>query len=110
MVSNSSIYLRVIRLNDSTTQYPPHRPKYYKEGFKKGGKDGLGLYRAVLISGGPGIGKTTSAHLAAAVKGYNPIELNASDTRSKKLIEVGETQKMKLLPGLMFHAVRMLRT
>lgn len=62
-------------------------PKLYKEGFKKGGKDGLGLYRAVLISGGPGIGKTTSAHLVAALKGYNPIELNASDVRSKKLIE-----------------------
>lgn len=47
------------------------------------------MYRAVLISGPPGIGKTTSAHIAAKLAGYSPIELNASDTRSKKLIEVG---------------------
>lgn len=48
----------------------------------------MGVYRAVLISGPPGIGKTTSAHLAAKNAGYNPIELNASDARSKKLVEV----------------------
>lgn len=44
--------------------------------------------RAVLITGPPGIGKTTSAHLVAKLEGYTPIELNASDARSKKLIEV----------------------
>ena len=48
----------------------------------------MGIYRAVLISGAPGIGKTTSAHLMAKQAGYNPIELNASDARSKKLVEV----------------------
>lgn len=45
------------------------------------------MYRAVLISGPPGIGKTTSAHIVANASGYSPLELNASDTRSKKLIE-----------------------
>ncbi len=49
----------------------------------------MGTYRAVLISGSPGIGKTTSAHLAARMAGYVPVELNASDARSKKLVEVG---------------------
>jgi DNA polymerase III delta prime subunit len=49
----------------------------------------MNMYRAVLISGSPGIGKTTSAHLVAKMAGYNPIELNASDARSKKLVEVG---------------------
>ena len=44
--------------------------------------------RAVLITGPPGIGKTTSAHLVAKLEGYTPIELNASDARSKKLVEV----------------------
>lgn len=48
----------------------------------------MNIYRAVLVSGSPGIGKTTSAHLVAKMAGYNPIELNASDARSKKLIEV----------------------
>jgi replication factor C subunit 1 len=64
------------------------REKNYKVGFKKPGKDGMGIFRAVLISGPPGIGKTTSAHLVAKQVGYNPLELNASDARSKKLIEV----------------------
>jgi replication factor C subunit 1 len=48
----------------------------------------MGMYRAVLISGPPGIGKTTSAHLVTKMVGYNPVELNASDARSKKLVEV----------------------
>ncbi len=47
----------------------------------------MNVYRAVLISGPPGIGKTTSAHLVAKMEGYAPLEFNASDTRSKKLIE-----------------------
>lgn len=47
--------------------------------------------RAVLITGPPGIGKTTSAHLVAKLEGYTPIELNASDARSKKLVEVSST-------------------
>ncbi|KAI0242312.1 DNA replication factor C complex subunit Rfc1 [Massospora cicadina] len=43
--------------------------------------------RAVLISGPPGIGKTTAAHLACQAAGFSPIEFNASDTRSKISIE-----------------------
>lgn len=49
----------------------------------------MNMNRAVLLAGPPGIGKTTSAHLIAKLEGYTPIELNASDARSKKLIEVG---------------------
>ncbi|THU99376.1 purine nucleotide binding protein [Dendrothele bispora CBS 962.96] len=60
-----------------------------KANFKKPGKNGMNMYRAVLISGSPGIGKTTSAHLCAKLAGFTPIELNASDTRSKKLVENG---------------------
>lgn len=62
-------------------------PASYRSNFKKPGKDGMNVYRAVLISGPPGIGKTTSAHLVAKMEGYSPLEFNASDTRSKKLIE-----------------------
>ncbi|KAJ9111852.1 hypothetical protein QFC20_002439 [Naganishia adeliensis] len=64
-------------------------PKMYKDGFKKPGKDGMGIYRAILISGPPGIGKTTAAHLVAKLQGYDVVEMNASDTRSKKLIQNG---------------------
>ncbi|KAG5643238.1 hypothetical protein DXG03_001287 [Asterophora parasitica] len=60
-----------------------------KAGFKKPGKSGMNIFRAVMITGSPGIGKTTSAHLCAQLEGYTPIELNASDTRSKKLVENG---------------------
>ena len=60
-----------------------------KSNFKKPGPDGLNTYRAILVSGPPGIGKTTSAHLVARLAGYVVIELNASDTRSKKLLELG---------------------
>ncbi|KDQ52029.1 hypothetical protein JAAARDRAFT_210788 [Jaapia argillacea MUCL 33604] len=58
-----------------------------KSHFKKPGKNGMNVFRAVLITGPPGIGKTTSAHLVAKLEGLTPIELNASDARSKKLVE-----------------------
>ncbi|KAL4067185.1 replication factor RFC1 C terminal domain-containing protein [Scleroderma yunnanense] len=62
-------------------------PASYKSSFKKPGKSGMNAFRAVLITGPPGIGKTTSAHLCARLEGYTPVEMNASDTRSKKLVE-----------------------
>lgn len=64
-------------------------PKSQRIQFKKAGPDGSFMYRAVIIHGPPGIGKTTAAHLAAKMEGYDIIESNASDTRSKKLVETG---------------------
>lgn len=64
--------------------------KSLASGFKKPGKTGMNIYRAVMITGPPGVGKTTSAHLCAKAAGFTPIELNASDARSKKLVEVCE--------------------
>jgi replication factor C subunit 1 len=43
--------------------------------------------RAVLLSGPPGIGKSTVSALAAKEGGYDVLELNASDTRNRKEIE-----------------------
>ncbi|KAH7399947.1 replication factor RFC1 C terminal domain-containing protein [Cadophora sp. MPI-SDFR-AT-0126] len=64
-------------------------PKAHKYNFQHKGPDGLGGYRAIIIHGPPGIGKTTAAHLAAKLSGYDIIESNASDTRSKKMVEAG---------------------
>eukprot|EP00492_Amphilonche_elongata_P001866 TRINITY_DN2200_c0_g1_i1.p1 TRINITY_DN2200_c0_g1~~TRINITY_DN2200_c0_g1_i1.p1 ORF type:complete len:171 (+),score=24.99 TRINITY_DN2200_c0_g1_i1:220-732(+) len=43
--------------------------------------------RAVLLSGPPGIGETSSATLIAKELGYKVLELNASDARSAKSIK-----------------------
>ncbi|KAF2017071.1 DNA replication factor C, large subunit [Aaosphaeria arxii CBS 175.79] len=64
-------------------------PKSQKTGFKLAGPDGSGVFRAVMLHGPPGIGKTTAAHLVAKMEGYDIVESNASDTRSKKLVEEG---------------------
>ena len=63
--------------------------KAHKYNFQKRGADGLGGTRAIMIHGPPGIGKTTAAHLAAKLAGYDVLESNASDTRSKKMVESG---------------------
>ena len=64
-------------------------PANLRTKFKKPGKEGWGAFRAMCLHGPPGIGKTTAAHLAAKLEGYDIIESNASDTRSKKLVETG---------------------
>lgn len=58
-------------------------------GFKTPGRDGTGIYRAAMLYGPPGIGKTTAAHLVAKELGYDVLEQNASDVRSKSLLNGG---------------------
>ncbi|GFQ92176.1 replication factor C subunit 1 [Trichonephila clavata] len=48
--------------------------------------DGSG-FKAALLSGPPGVGKTTTAVLVCQEAGFDFFELNASDTRSKKNLQ-----------------------
>ncbi|XP_023165351.1 replication factor C subunit 1 [Drosophila hydei] len=45
------------------------------------------FYKAALLSGPPGIGKTTTATLVTKELGFDAVEFNASDTRSKRLLK-----------------------
>ena len=52
-------------------------------------------HKAVVLHGPPGVGKTSAAHALAADEGWPTIELNASDSRTKDVIErvAGEAAK-----------------
>ncbi|CAK9435385.1 uncharacterized protein LODBEIA_P01120 [Lodderomyces beijingensis] len=65
------------------------------KGYKVGQSDRPESYRACLISGPPGIGKTTAAHMVANSLGFDVLEKNASDVRSKKMLN----EKIKSLLG-----------
>ncbi|KAI1102295.1 replication factor RFC1 C terminal domain-containing protein [Jackrogersella minutella] len=79
-------------------------PKARQYNFTQRGKEGMGTSRAIIVSGPPGIGKTTAAHLAAKLEGYDVIESNASDSRSKKLVESGVSEVMNNTSLLGFFA------
>ena len=55
--------------------------------LKSWDRESPSVTKAALISGPPGIGKTTASHLISKLNGYIPIEFNASDTRSKKSLK-----------------------
>ncbi|XP_067615846.1 replication factor C subunit 1 isoform X2 [Eurosta solidaginis] len=62
------------------------------------------FYKAALLSGPPGIGKTTTAVLVCKELGFDTVEFNASDTRSKRLLkeEVAELLSNKTLYGYFY--------
>ena len=43
-------------------------------------------FKAALLSGPPGVGKTTSAKIVSEELGFDVKELNANDTRSKRYL------------------------
>ncbi|KAM6151735.1 LOW QUALITY PROTEIN: replication factor C subunit 1-like [Rhynchocyon petersi] len=65
---------------------PSENKKHSKLG-KFAGKDDGSSFKAALLSGPPGVGKTTTASLVCQELGYSYVELNASDTRSKNSLK-----------------------
>ncbi|KAK6167429.1 hypothetical protein SNE40_021461 [Patella caerulea] len=70
--------------------------------FNNKSDDGSG-FKAALLSGPPGVGKTTTATLVCKEAGFSYVELNASDTRSKKSLqtEVAESLDNQTLVDFM---------
>ena len=61
---------------------PPQRPPPWNAGADNGA-----WAKCALLSGPPGVGKTTTAYLVSRDLGYDVMEMNASDARSKKMLE-----------------------
>ena len=70
--------------------------------FFKKDQDGSSM-KAALLSGSPGVGKTTTATLVCEELGFSYIEMNASDTRSKKTLEehISQSLNNKTMDGFL---------
>lgn len=93
IVGNKSNIQKIINWlrdwNDIHIFHKKEKPKFVKFGDNIGAK-------AILLSGPPGIGKTSMAHIIANDLGFDIQELNSSDDRTKNIIEreVKETNSM----------------
>ncbi|XP_072757331.1 replication factor C subunit 1 isoform X2 [Anoplolepis gracilipes] len=58
-------------------------PKYNNSSKQTHGQS----FKAALLSGPPGVGKTTTVQVVCKELGYDLVEFNASDTRNKKLLK-----------------------
>lgn len=105
-VGNNSQFLKIMEwLKDWTDVVIRGNKKQVKQRFynAQAGSAGDGFSnvnaRACLISGPPGVGKTTSVRLIAEYMGYEIREWNASDERSKKSVNniLGELKNNSII-------------
>ncbi|KFH68850.1 hypothetical protein MVEG_05654 [Podila verticillata NRRL 6337] len=61
---------------------PEHKKQQFKEFGRKPDPLGRPDRKVLLLTGPPGLGKTTMAHVIAKQAGYNVVEVNASDDRT----------------------------
>lgn len=105
-ISNNFLYYlvfnfpRLIRWLSNWHKNQKNRSKVARPNPWAKNDDG-GFYKAALLSGPPGVGKTTTAHLVCKQLGFDTIEFNASDTRSKKSLK---EQVAELLTNKTLHA------
>ena len=73
----------------------------YIEEWAKSWEDGKPEHKAVILYGKPGIGKTACGHALANDMGWEILELNASDQRTKARIDknVGNSSKRGTMDG-----------
>jgi chromosome transmission fidelity protein 18 len=76
-------------MNGSKGQNRNNNGKYQQKTEELYDASGRPMKKIALVSGGPGVGKTTLAHIAAKHAGYRVVEINASSTQksSNGLVE-----------------------
>lgn len=79
---------KIVFHRNPTVKRPKNPSQFYRKDRKFENQDelehdskGFPIPRIALLSGPPGLGKTTLAQVAAKHAGYNVVELNASDDR-----------------------------
>lgn len=78
---------KLLRWLQNWHKAPSEERKHAAKFGKFAGKDDGSSFKAALLSGPPGVGKTTTASLVCQELGYSYVELNASDTRSKNSLK-----------------------